>query len=823
MKAIGGRWLAPAAIVLILIFTACGDKSAVGPDTNDDDPLLTCAELAFTNTAGTTLDEISIGKIPGDFEDPVYAAVLTGDSDPAYTFVFVDESQNTRLIVPLHPVTPLTGGEVSIIVTDGTRACDPVTFNIQPLPEAPGEFNNVVDGLQEILRQQLEVFGTTPEEIISTPVNDLPVILHPAALIQSVIDHPENEFSLRDLASGEREVLNGEGLDLGERLLARINLSESLGQTAGKSRKFADYTLGNDEIEQCTPEIIGDDAFRLDSCMKLAFEAKIRAEGAQGEILNDLNMMFGIASLAPNPLVEILSNVLGAMSWAIQNQRERTAALLPSYLSELIFIFSHVEFLEDDDSIGDWSADLVAENTGWDLGKEMIEFALQAANTLRAIEKLGKADSINDLIVYIGSGPVAQALIGDGTLDEFVVNRQEFGPVDITSEDWSVADIVTGTSIELFSHNSYRPFEPGISRISIKTRDGKFGGNQIADFQDISVKQILVNISPDEVRSEPQEYFEFIARVQNSKYPELLEIDPSINLQGVAELFYGGDGVYQVAYEAPEFPDYSIPDKLRLKHTATTGARENGTDRFDETLIRFASLEILSNTTCAQPGQEVQFSKVILGLENEEVIWSASLGNDPVDGLYTVPQAATGTEVTIRAESVEDADLFDETTITIGCVCSFTLQVGDNPTYTGKPGDVASYTSYGGAIPGEPYAIASMSFSNPDEEVSAYFSVEIPTTVMNGPGEYPVSKATGSLGYGGAGDQYDNTKKDSGTIRIFEYEPHTKLIGELSGTTREWENKDSPPIPYSASFQIYPPPGSLGWTYRCEIIVQSEE
>jgi hypothetical protein len=809
-------------ILFLLTISACSEKSTVGPDDNDDDLLLTCTELSFTTAAGITLDEISIGKIPGNFEDPIYATVIAGDTDPAHTFVFVDESLNAQIVVPLHPITPLSGGEVSIVVTDGTRTCDPVMFNIQPLPETPGEFSSVVDGLQEILRQQLEVFGTTPEEIIATPVNDLPVLLHPAALIQSVIDHPENERSLRVLASGEGEIGNDESLELAERLLARIKLSETLMQAANKAKDNTNNSLLSDEIEQCFPENIGNDAFKLDSCMKQAADAKLRAEGASGEVLNDLNMMFGIASLAPNPFVEILSNVLGTIAWAIQNERERTAAMLPSYLSELTLVFSQVEFTEDDESNGEWSADLVAGSERWDLGQELIELGLQAANLFRAIEKLGKADAINDLIVYIGSGPVAQALIGDGTLEEFVVEPQEFGPVDITSDNWSVVDIVTGTSIDLFSHNNYRPVEPGISRISIKTPDGFFGGNQIVDFQDIEVTEIIVRISPDETRVQAGEIAFFTASIENAKYPELVQIDESVTLQGEPEIFYEGGGAYTVALQAPEEPDYSNPDLLTIEHTAGSGALANRPNPKAIATVRFASIEILSNTTCAQPGQEVQFSTEVLGMENEDVFWSASLGDDPEDGLYIVPQAATGTEVTIRAESVVDADLFDETTFTIGCVCSFTLQVGDNPTYTGQPGDVANYQSIEGAVPGEPNAINSISFSDV-EGFSAVFGVEIPTTVINGPGEYPIDTASGGLGYGGAGDFYDSTNEDSGTIRIFEYEPHTKLIGELSGTTREYENSNSPPIFYSASFRIFPPPESTGWNYNCEVTVLNND
>jgi hypothetical protein len=806
----------------LMILSSCGDNSAVGPDDNDDDFLLTCAELSFSKAAGITLDEVSIGKIPQNFEEPVYATVLAGDSDPAYTFVDVDESQNARIVVPIHPLTPLTGGDVTLIITDGNLECNPVTFNIQPLPEAPGEFNTVVDGLQEILRQQLEVFGTTPEEIVATPVNDLPEILHPAALIQSVIDHPDNEGSLRKLASGEGDIGNGESLDLAERLLARINLSESMKVVSKEVSDFNRNPMNTEALLICTPDNIGTDASLLNYCMNQASEARRRAEGASGEVLNDLNTMFGIVSLAPNPFVEILANTLGTIAWAIQNERERTAAMLPSFLADLLLEFSQVEFLEDDENEGNWSAHLIATSDGWDLGQEIIAVALQASNFFRAIEKLGITNYVNDLIIYIGSGPVAQALIGDGTLDQFIVEPQEFGPVDITFEDWSVVEVVSGTSVELFSHNNYRPKEPGVSRISIRTPNGFFGEDQIADFQDIEVSEIIINISPDETRVQAGEIAFFNASIENAKYPDLVQIDESVTLQGEPEIFYEGEGLYTVAIQAPEEPDYGNPDLLTIEHTAGTGALANRPSPKAIATVRFARLEILSNTTCASPGQEVQFEKEVLGMENEEVIWSASLGDDPVNGLYSVPEAATGTEVIIRAESVVDADLFDEITFTIGCVCSFTLKVGNNPAYVGQPGDEASYLSIDGVVPGEPYAVASVSFSD-SEGFSAVFGVDYTNTNFNGPGVYPIDVASGGLGFGGPGDFYDNSSEDSGTIRIIEYEPHTKLIGELSGTTRELETIDGPPIPYTASFQIYPPPGSLGWTYSCEITAADSE
>ena len=91
------------------------------------------------------------------------------------------------------------------------------------------------------------------------------------------------------------------------------------------------------------------------------------------------------------------------------------------------------------------------------------------------------------------------------------------------------------------------------------------------------------------------------------------------------------------------------------------------------------------------PGELLQFTAEVSGLENPNVRWDASLGDIDDDGLYTPPPNVQPlTQVTITATSVVDATIADMVTITVGCACTFEVTVGGT-SYTATGGDVARF------------------------------------------------------------------------------------------------------------------------------------
>lgn len=145
-----------------------------------------CPDLAAAVSSGPPLESIPLGRLPDDFEPPLWARVDADDEEGAHLFTLVrldETSGEAELVGPIHPSTSPEGGEVRILVTDGTLGCRPFDFTVEALQPAPGELTAIADHLQGILEEQAAVLGTSTDQIMATPLEELPPALYPLALL----------------------------------------------------------------------------------------------------------------------------------------------------------------------------------------------------------------------------------------------------------------------------------------------------------------------------------------------------------------------------------------------------------------------------------------------------------------------------------------------------------------------------------------------------------------------------------------------------------------------------------------------------------------
>jgi hypothetical protein len=663
------------ALVLCLVVAACGKDSA-GPG---DDGALACVDVQFAQTSGMPLDEVSVGRLPVNFQEPYAARMIGADGSSAgFALVRLEESGDAHLIVPVHPVSPVEGGTVQLALTDGTRECAPVSFTVQPLPAAEGELAVVVGLLRDLFREQAALLGTTPEEMLAANPEELPLVYHPLALVQMVLEHPDNERSLLAIAEGSSPLADAEAITIVDRVLARIGLRASLGSAGSAAALVGAPSLVDDPASECTAEYIGSSAARLDACMALALSITLSTQGAAAEVLDYFSEALAVLGLVPHPAVDIGAAIAGYAVFTLQSQRNRLAALLPSFLADMSVDFRQTDFLEDEVGPGSWAnAEVLATNDGWDMGKAVIEEALATAGYGRALEKYGGAKALNDLMIYLVTQDLIPWLLGDQTLEEFYVDPVAFGPVDVTSDEWSEARVAMGDAIEFFQHQIYDLKKAGTATISVRTEDGKFGGQQIAEFAEITIGTLSLSITPLEIVVEPGEVTFFIVTVSNSAFPSEVAIDATVTLQGEADITYEGGNTHRVSYTAPAEPNPDDPDKLTVRHTTTQGARGGGAPpRNAIATIRFGGVEITTEPTCVEPGSEpFQIeAKVAGGIENTELVWTASAGSITESGVFTPP--LNSGFVTITAALASDPDIKDWIELQVGgCSCRATINL----------------------------------------------------------------------------------------------------------------------------------------------------
>lgn len=832
MTAIAGPRAFPICLfplfVLAIGLLACGDEkggTGLEPDPDPDpDPTvpsftqIECPDFALAATDGVPLDELAIGTLPPSFDLPAAVSISEGETEHAgFAFIRSDDAGGggeLRLVVPLHPVTPMEGGPVRLTVSDGERACAPVDFTIQPLPAAAGELGAVVDLLQEVLADQAASFGTTPDELLATPIDDLSPALWPLAAAQAVLDDPANEESLRAVVEG---AAGGEAVDWIERILARTSLRASLENPpdpilAGFRPTGVSAPAGVLAIE-CEPGTIGEDAGALDRCMAAAAEARRSANGLSREVAADIGGAFSAASELGLPLADVVGAVFGAIFWVIYSEREKAAGLYPSQFTSMTVEVDRDRFLEDEDEQGRVSeAEVTATSDGYDLQKEIIDAIAQAASLAKTTgafdPDLSTGTRVDETPGKLAS--VIEERLRAMDIDELQIEPELFGPVDVTDPAWIQARTVHPDVIEVVEGTTYEPRRWGNAILSVLTADGKFGGEQITQQVEIAVTPLLVTISPTDttvLAGDPDDLqiVTFRVEVQGSVYPDSVDLDLSKHpRQGSAEIrVQEGSTVHEVDYVAPTNPDFDAPDLIVVEHTARTGARENGPARTAMATVRFGSITISPRPACLEPGAEQQFEAEVEGLEDETVTWTASAGEIDETGFFTAPdESPPGGEVTITATSAVEPDVDDQVTIKIGqcdvCFAQVTASGGAPGAGQGPgaftPGDTLT-VGLSGDLAGEVIG----------DRIQAGFGAP-----WNGePGSFTVTsgsyanRTTGGWAEYDPMDSYDgfNCESCGGTLTVEEVTEEV-LIGEFDVTLRTLApNSSGPPTRVIGTFR----------------------
>jgi hypothetical protein len=669
---------------MAIIAYACA-AGPTGPDADALYEVVACPLMQPVTQSAPPLEDVALGQVPETFSPPMLALVETDDAAVSGHAAVRLEAGEATLVAPIHPSGSPDGGQATVWITDGTLSCEPFDFAVEALTPAPGLLADIAGHMQAIVDAQAAALDATRADLIDTPLDEQPAPLLPIAVLQAFLDHPDNDNSLVALANGTAPIASDARLDLLEPLLALTGLEPALAEVAlpgagaaGAPGVAASTAAATTAIGAafCEPETIGDDAGLLDACMDAAREAQFELGGASGQVLQDMAEFFTYAGMVP--ALDAAASIAGFITWLALNDKLRTAALLPSTLTSMTMEVGPVEFLEDEAATGSWSnARVTATNIGWDFGKEFLEGLIAAAGAAGVFDKAQITAPVNGTLLAIATGPGVAQLIGDGTLESFQIPPETFGPVDVSSEDWSIARIATGDAVALTSHTQYEPRNAGTATLSVRTRDGEFGGQQESFEETITVGTIQVTISPDDVTLGPGLSQLFTVTVVNSADPEMVEIDDPSGLQGSADIEYEGAGTHTVFYTAPQTPDPNgSVDLLTVRHTAETGARGFSPDeRLDIATIRFLTgLRITTPATCLEPGGDpLQIEVEVDG--DPGLTWTASAGTISNTGLFTPPSQAQ--LVTITVALADHPEIEDSIQLQVGgCTCSATLNVG---------------------------------------------------------------------------------------------------------------------------------------------------
>lgn len=704
-----------------------------------------------------------------------------------------------ELQVPVHPAFRRAGGEATVRIHSEATSCDPVPLEITALEPAPGamaeaavELRGTINEILAPAQAWVPDAGSDQLAAMLARGGEMPLLSIPA--LWALPELERLEALMADYALGGESAEDAEMLDA---IAGRLELAERMrefrelvtvvrqltggvtvavppievrvsaaGSGAASPFHFASDVLAATRISSRDPSSPGilpptSTALQAGSCLEdrsnlfdVAEPAELDnmmraqdyaerfvagandAEGgsAAGEVFGDIGAVVGWAGVA-GKAGDVASEVWDAFSTVVLNTAEAYTGLLPGEM-ELSVSADPLEFDEDSEETGRWTASAVAASDGMTLTDDVIQKVMETAlekgladasigdeltdapvddSDLAKDLREGVSDQIDEQLI---EKPTSAAL--DALLESIGATEVE-GGFDIPGGCWTLGDMsasdappsgggqggepagnpppplvtghLSGGAVQFTDGDAreYEPVEAGTSRLEVRTAEGyrktatsvgglsvgttyAFGGDQYTAVTRITVNEIVVQINPTIIRVEPGDRVDFVATVENA---EDTRVRWRTSANPLDEIVDHGDGTHEAVLLTPD--DAALyPITVEVESVSRGGARADNTPvRKATARVQLADpvIEIQPPGGCIVRGERREFTAQVFGVENQSVEWSLEGAGSLDDGDF---RASGKGEATIRATWVEDSDVYAEVDVEVAddCGSSFTYRVG---------------------------------------------------------------------------------------------------------------------------------------------------
>ena len=376
--------------------------------------LADCSEIRFSTLTGQPGTVVTINGIPEEFgAEPylwLYQEGKSGGDRSNRSPVFIERTggEEAVIYVPVNPDSPMGGGAVVLVLEseDNTLSCSPVRFTIEPLDPAPGAFETVVDELEQGLYQMIEAMGGDPDLLKETNVSQLPPEWQGLAVGLQGIGGPDDPGSLRSLLSGKslpglKDGIDEESLGLIEAVMVSSGFSQHMNELSQAMKDFApDKNLpqGNarkggsfrqpgkqggapmrtsfrqaghrEAVPMKTEGVVLQPAVLqgmmvLQNFYEIQNAQVLRAtRDAAGVIVATVGIFATAGAIVP---VAAASALIGTVMTLSQLMYDLGENLNPHRLEGFLMEAEPAVYDEDDPTIGEWQAQLIAKSHGYTL------------------------------------------------------------------------------------------------------------------------------------------------------------------------------------------------------------------------------------------------------------------------------------------------------------------------------------------------------------------------------------------------------------------------------------------------------------------------
>lgn len=623
-----------------------------------------CEDIEFLTQSARPGTIINLQNLPANLgEDPFAWSYTDGEEEKFPVYLSALEDDEWELLVPMHPVNHMDGGEVKIFIEseDSQVRCGDYSFEIEPLEPAPGTFKSMVDEFEDTAISITEMIGYSREELLSKSMNELDSYAAVMKSVLTLIGGPEYPGSLQYTLDNHS---SKETLDIYDAVLSELLRSDSTSKiiTANLETPFfpepspCDLPLNELTSVYATPQ-------DLDCWMNVnsVFESFID---------NEFQNYQEVTRQATVILAPVYGQVggVGAEQLFIDD--------IEGYLEFMEMMLALFDYLfpseilgieleggpllyskEDDDRVGIWEASISAEAKDWEfdilltIGALPVPGAGKAGSIIAKIMRQSKdfQKLVEEFVDKI-QGEIQSTGIG-----EYTFEAQVFGPIDIKSPrdkeyfNWELNTTSQETNIDPFSftkdEQGYTPEAVGTADLRVETKGGDvFKGQKVFNILELEVESINITLAEYDGIS-PLEY----------KSPIYMKVDEELSLEARVENAINKKVIWSVSPEGSGLsltdwhvePATGIKDVLakepgrytvEVESVADTGPRaDNNPRRYDRVTIVVGGLNV-SNPGCVETGETYQLIASMGGesVDFSELEWDINgPGSIDSDGVYS--------------------------------------------------------------------------------------------------------------------------------------------------------------------------------------------
>jgi hypothetical protein len=545
---------------------------------------------------------------------------------------------------PIHPLTPMDGGEVDISFY--ADADDPEIryrlgmVEVMPPPAAAGELDRVLGESDRLLREMETALGVTFSGYYGQPLEQVPSELRLLVAIGRLVEDAQMEGSLawlRGQMEADAALVEETGLGVVDALLAKAGLLEllqnsgSFGITTGGAAARPMHA-GTEPAGNGSPRLSPGD---IVSCtdLKAATEEQDFHEGFKDDkVVKDmLNAGTFLGFLGAPGAAAGAALSTPALLGKIRS--EYIAGTYPSFASmQLEVELDDLDYNETTCSPpSEWSLQATCSSRGYTLDGAIVDILLQAAGSLDVaadMAKAGRAASAgNKAEAAVGvmerripnaRGNTAQAALADTStpaLQEFAkavrtasqtglftIDGQIFGPVELEEGECAEGRSLLGKYT--FSGEEFSPVATGEDILSFSTT-GFISQKFVNVPMEVKSSRIRLEASTSSIPAGGQ--------VVITAYADNIDGDQGVNWtvgDGSFEVTKDGasDGVSKILFTAPNRADSSFSVPVEATSRADFCLPESSGPAFGSLLMPVGNeyeIQVLPDPSCMAEGQEV--------------------------------------------------------------------------------------------------------------------------------------------------------------------------------------------------------------------------